>query len=177
MEQTIRPELQKLMELERVSEIRSDKLGEPLWQSSPSWLRSVGFSIPLFIIPIAYTILLVIMGYLHGKKQSSFGDTVLEVVSIASTLWPILFAVVLVPLLKTVALLRAERGSTLCSLEFPLTSQTTASALKNVVTMGWTGSWAIVVLTVWPLSPLGGQATLRSLHRQQNPTFTETPAT
>ncbi|KAI1028705.1 hypothetical protein LB503_002605 [Fusarium chuoi] len=117
------------------------------------------------------------MGYLHGKTQSHFGDRVLEVLSVASTLWPILFAAVLGPLLKTIALFRAERGSTLGSLEFLLTSQTTASALKNILTMGWIGNWAIVVIAVWSLSPLGGQAALRSLSLQQNPTFTEIPAT
>lgn len=96
-------------------------------------------------------VLLAIMFYLHGKKQNSFGDTILEVASVASTLWPILFAAVLGPLLKTIALFRAERGSTLGSLGFLLTSQTTASALKNFTTMGWIGSWTIIILIVWSL--------------------------
>ncbi|RBR00385.1 hypothetical protein FVER53590_07600 [Fusarium verticillioides] len=117
------------------------------------------------------------MAYLHGKKQSSFGDTVLEVLSIASTLWPILFAAVMGPLLKSIALFCAERGSRLGSLEFLLTSQTTASALKNILTMRWIGSWAIGVIVIWSLSPLGGQAALRSLGLQQNPISTKTPAT
>ncbi|EXA31149.1 hypothetical protein FOVG_17545 [Fusarium oxysporum f. sp. pisi HDV247] len=43
--------------------------------------------------------------------------------------------------------------------------------------MGWIGSWAICVIAVWSLSPLGGQAALRSLGLQQNPMFTELPAT
>lgn len=55
-------------------------------------------------------VLLAMMVSLHGKKQSSFGDTVLEVLSVASSLWPILFAAVLGPLLKSIALFRAERG-------------------------------------------------------------------
>ncbi|KAH7004906.1 hypothetical protein EDB82DRAFT_488276, partial [Fusarium venenatum] len=42
--------------------------------------------------------------------------------------------------------------------------------------MGWIGSWVVVVLSVWSLSPLGGQAALRSLHRQQNPLWMETRA-
>ncbi|KAF4493862.1 hypothetical protein FAGAP_10004 [Fusarium agapanthi] len=102
---------------------------------------------------------------------------VLEVLSVASTLWPILFAAVLGPLLKSIALFRAERGSKLGSLEFLLTSQTTASALKNILTMGWIGSWAIGVIAIWSLSPLGGQAALRSFGLQQNPVSTKTPAT
>ncbi|KAL5610174.1 hypothetical protein FOVSG1_004855 [Fusarium oxysporum f. sp. vasinfectum] len=117
------------------------------------------------------------MGYLHEEKQSPFRDTILDVLSVVSTLQPILFAAVLGPLPKTMALFRAERGSTLGSLEFLLTSQTTASALKNILTMGWIGNWAIGVIAVWSPSPLGGQAALRSLRLQQNPTFTEIPAT
>ncbi|QKD48767.2 uncharacterized protein FOBCDRAFT_256554 [Fusarium oxysporum Fo47] len=63
------------------------------------------------------------------------------------------------------------------SMEFLLTSQTTASALKNILTMGWIGSWVICVIAVWSLSPLGGQAALRSLGLQQNPMFTELSVT
>ncbi|QPC76121.1 hypothetical protein HYE68_006873 [Fusarium pseudograminearum] len=176
MSETTKPELRNLMASENVSDVHSDRLGESLQQSSPSWFRRVGVSIPLLVIPIVYAILLAAMVYLHGKTQSSFGDAVLEILSVASTLWPILFAAVLGPVLKTVALFQAERGSTLGSLEFLLTSQTTASALKNFVTMGWIGSWAIVVLTAWSLSPLGGQAALRSLHRHQNPVSMQKPA-
>ncbi|KAF5562976.1 hypothetical protein FPHYL_5401 [Fusarium phyllophilum] len=43
--------------------------------------------------------------------------------------------------------------------------------------MGWIGNWAIGVIAVWSLSPLGGQAALRSLRLHQNPTFAEIPAT
>ncbi|EMT74579.1 hypothetical protein FOC4_g10000702 [Fusarium odoratissimum] len=168
---------------ENASILHSAGVGESLRQSSPSWLRRVGLAVLLLLIPIAYAVLLAMMVSLHGKKQSSFGDTVLEVLSVASTLRPILFAVVLGPLLKSIALFCVERGSALGSLEFLLlkavllTSQTTASALKNILTTGWIGSWAICVIAVWSLSPLGGQATLRSLGLQQNPMFTELPAT
>ena len=34
--------------------------------------------------------------------------------------------------------------------------------------MGWIGNWTMIILIVWSLSPLGGQAALRSLHLQQN---------
>ena len=37
-----------------VLDAHSEGLEEPLRQSSPSWLRRVGFAIPLLIIPIAY---------------------------------------------------------------------------------------------------------------------------
>ncbi|KAF5983149.1 hypothetical protein FBULB1_3938 [Fusarium bulbicola] len=183
MDETTRLELKSLISgtgsrvSGNASTLHSAGTGESLRQSSPSWSRRVGLAVLLLLVPIAYSVILALMAYLHGKKQSSFGNTVLEVLSVASTLWPILFAAVLGPLLKTMALFRAERGSTLGSLEFLLTSQTTASALKNILTMGWIGSWAIGVIAIWSPSPLGGQAALRSLGLQQNPISTKTPAT
>ncbi|KAF5702610.1 hypothetical protein FGLOB1_9500 [Fusarium globosum] len=177
MDETTRLELRSLISSTasrapgKTPVLHSAGVGEPLRQSSPSWSRRVGLAVLLLLIPIAYS------AHLHGKKQSSFGDTVLEVLSVASTLWPILFAAVLGPLLKSIALFRAEKGSRLGSLEFLLTSQTTASALKNILTMGWIGSWAIGVIAIWSLSPLGGQAALRSLGLQPNPISTKTPVT
>ncbi|RBA13636.1 hypothetical protein FPRO05_02429 [Fusarium proliferatum] len=161
MDETARLELRSLIsstasrESGKTPVLHSSGVGEPLRRSSSSWSRRVGLAVLLLIIPIAYSVILAMMAHLHWKKQSSFGDTLLEVLSVASTLWPILFAAVLGPLLKSIALFRAERGSKLGSLEFLLTSQTTASALKNILAMGWIGSWAIGVIAIWSLSPLG----------------------
>jgi hypothetical protein len=117
------------------------------------------------------------VAYLHNKEQSSFGDRVVEVLRIASTLWPISFAAVLGPFLKTIALLKAERGTTLASLEFLLTSQTTATALGNLLTLQRSKKLtALIIAGVWLLSPLGGQAALRSVHIQQNLKTTQTSA-
>lgn len=115
------------------------------------------------------------VAYVWGKEQSDFGDTIMELLQVASTLWPISFAAVLGPFLKTVALYRAEKGSTLGSLEFLLTSQTTAAAMKNLVMLGPIQIWTICVVLVWSLSPLGGQAAVRSLHLHPNVATTETP--
>ncbi|KAF4468109.1 hypothetical protein FALBO_5009 [Fusarium albosuccineum] len=106
-------------------------------------------------------------------ERSGFGDNVLEVLQIASTLWPISFAAVLGPALKTLALHSAERGSRLGSLEFLLSSQTTFAALKNLVMMQHLNIWTIGIGVLWCLGPLGGQAAVRSLHLQPNSTTTE----
>lgn len=50
---------------------------------------------------------------LDGRQQSTQGDHVIQAMGIASTLWPIAFAAVLGPTLRTVALFRAERGITI----------------------------------------------------------------
>ncbi|KAF5002511.1 hypothetical protein FGRMN_336 [Fusarium graminum] len=178
----VRPEKEGLMASTNINELTSAHSTDPtksaitLDQSSPSWFIRVGLAIPAIAIPIAYIVLVVLMGYINGKPQSSFGDNVVEVAIVASTLWPISFAAVVGPLLKTLALLCAEKGSTLVSLEFLLTSQTTASALKNVFFMGFFRSWAVAIVAIWFLSPLGGQAALRCLHLKDNIIQADMPA-
>ncbi|KAF7550274.1 hypothetical protein G7Z17_g5835 [Cylindrodendrum hubeiense] len=83
------------------------------------------------------------VAYLNNKEQSSFGDDVLEVLQVASTLWPISFAAVAGPCLKTLALHRAEQGSSIGYLEFLLTSQTIVAALKNLFTVRHITAWSI----------------------------------
>ncbi|UPK91683.1 hypothetical protein LCI18_002618 [Fusarium solani-melongenae] len=116
------------------------------------------------------------VAYLNNKEQSSFGDDVLEVLQVASTLWPISFAAVAGPCLKTLALHRAEQGSSIASLEFLLTSQTTVAVLKNIFMLRHITAWSIGIAFVWCLSPLGGQAAVRSLQLQPNSIATEVPA-
>ncbi|OBS22456.1 hypothetical protein FPOA_08793 [Fusarium poae] len=137
-----------------------------LREISPSWIFRVGAAAALLLVPVAYLVLLGIVAYLSGKKQSSFGDDTLEVLKLASTLWPISFAAVIGPFLKTLALYAAERGSTLGSLEFLLTSQTTIAAVKNIFAFRHIQIWTIGIVAIWSLSPLGGQAAVRSLDLQ-----------
>lgn len=168
------------------------ELPRTLKESAPSWLGRVGVSILLIFIPVAYigklqccfgaiiadldTALVAMVAYLNNKQQSSFGDNVLEVLQVASTLWPISFAAVAGPCLKTLALYRAEQGSSIESLEFLLTSQTTVAAFKNLFTLRHIPALSVGVALVWCLSPLGGQAAIRSLHLQPNSIATEVPA-
>lgn len=117
-----------------------------------------------------------IVSSLHNKEESSFGNSVLEVLQIASTLWPISFAAVMGPFLRTLALYGAEKGSSLGVLEFLSTSQTTASALLNFLTLGTSRAWTVAVAAAWCLSPLGGQSAVRSLSLHTNSSTVETPA-
>ncbi|KAI8685427.1 hypothetical protein NCS55_00214900 [Fusarium keratoplasticum] len=152
------------------------KIPRTLKEWAPSWFWRVGVSILLIAIPVGYIILVAMVAYLNNKEQSSFGDDVLEVLQVASTLWPISFAAVAGPCLKTLALHRAERGSSIASLEFLLTSQTTVAAFKNIFTVRHITAWSIGIALVWCLSPLGGQAAVRSLHLQPISAVTEVPA-
>ncbi|EEU43374.1 uncharacterized protein NECHADRAFT_45002, partial [Fusarium vanettenii 77-13-4] len=121
-------------------------------------------------------VLLGIVASLHNQEESSFGNNVREALQVASTLWPISFAAVLGPFLKTLALYRAEKGSTLGSLEFLSTSQTTISAFINLALFGGTHLWTFAIAAIWCLSPLGGQAAVRSIGLFPNSTTVQIPA-
>jgi hypothetical protein len=49
----------------------------------------------------------------NGKAKSHAGDTIMQAMAVTSTLWPILYSAVLGPMLKAIALYRAERGTKL----------------------------------------------------------------
>ncbi|KAI8685047.1 hypothetical protein NCS57_00172700 [Fusarium keratoplasticum] len=152
------------------------KIPRTLKEWAPSWFWRVSVSILLITIPVAYIILVAMVAYFNDKEQSPLGDDILEVLQIASTLWPISFAAIAGPCLKTLALYRTEQGSSIGSLDFLLTSQTTVAAFKNVFTVQHITAWSIGIAFVWYLSPLGGQAAVRSLHLQPISTVTEVPA-
>ncbi|RBR12017.1 uncharacterized protein FIESC28_08787 [Fusarium coffeatum] len=158
---------------------RSDDDRKPLptlKECSPTWTWRVGVHLLLLVVPTSYLALLGIVGQLNGQKQSSFGDDILEVLQLAATLWPISFAAVLGPFLKTLALFKAERGATVGSLEFLLSGQTTVAAFKNLFTLQHFNFWTIGTVAVWCLSPLGGQAIVRSLSLKINMEISEIPA-
>lgn len=58
-------------------------------------------------------VLAVCIGKLHGSAQSPTGDTILQAANVVSTLWPIAFAAVVGAMLRTLALYKAEHGTTL----------------------------------------------------------------
>ena len=102
---------------------------------------------------------------------------------VASTLWPIAFAAVLGPTLRTVALYNAECGVTLQvrhnfqallrqqtrlqMLEMLSSSYTLVSTMKACINLQFLSIWTFVLLVLWSLSPAGGQAVLRSITIEQ----------
>ncbi|KAF5968278.1 hypothetical protein FCOIX_11526 [Fusarium coicis] len=148
----------------------------PLGKSSPPRILRIGTPALLLVVPLTYIVLLGIVASLHNKKKSSFGESTLEALQLAATLWPISFAAVVGPFLKTLALFSAERGTSLGSLEFLLTGQTTVSTLKSLFTLRIVRIWTLSILALWCLSPLGGQAVVRSLGSRTNTQTMHIPA-
>ncbi|KAF5710510.1 hypothetical protein FGLOB1_5449 [Fusarium globosum] len=148
----------------------------PLGQASPPRILRIGTPALLLVVPLTYVVLLGIVASLHNKKKSSFGEDTLEALQLAATLWPISFAAIIGPFLKTLALFSAERGTSLGSLEFLLTGQTTVSTLKNLFTLRIIRIWTLSIAALWCLSPLGGQAVVRSLGSRINTQTINVPA-
>ncbi|KAF4493565.1 hypothetical protein FAGAP_10304 [Fusarium agapanthi] len=121
----------------------------PLGKSSPPRILRIGTPALLLVVPLTYIVLLGIVASFHNKKKSSFGENTLEALQLAATLWPISFAAVIGPFLKTLALFSAERGTTLGSLEFLLTGQTTVSTLKNLFTLRIVRIWTLSIAALW----------------------------
>ncbi|KAM5347665.1 hypothetical protein ACJ41O_007489 [Fusarium nematophilum] len=138
------------------------KAPQTLKASAPSWFWRVGVPATLITIPLAYISLIIMVVYLRNKTQSPFGDNVMEVLQVASTLWLISFAAVMGPFLKTLALHCARKG-------LPW-------AFKNLVTIRHMQVWTLGVALLWCPSHLGGQAAVRSLSLQPSSIRLETPA-
>ncbi|KPA36783.1 hypothetical protein FLAG1_10426 [Fusarium langsethiae] len=95
-----------------IDELRNSHL--TLEESSPPWIFR---NLQIYALKTTDNdpVLLAIVASLHHKTQSAFGDNTLEALQLAATLWPISFAAVVGPFLKTLALFRAERGAALGS--------------------------------------------------------------
>lgn len=77
------------------------------------------------------------------------------------TVFPIVFAAIAANLLKAIAAWKLERGISVLSLQFLLRSRTVFSAFTAPLIMGTASYITPLILVLWVLSPLGGQATLR----------------
>ncbi|KAH7019077.1 hypothetical protein EDB80DRAFT_869754 [Ilyonectria destructans] len=77
------------------------------------------------------------------------------------TVFPIVFAATAANLLKAIAAWKLERGISVLSLQFLLRSRTVFSAFTAPLIMGTASYITPLILVLWVLSPLGGQATLR----------------
>jgi hypothetical protein len=115
----------------------------------------------------------------------------MQAMAITATVWPILYAAVLGPLVKAIALYVAQRGTKLgvnCYkpsvkhianarqvLEILFTSQTLVTTLRGCFTFRIMSFWPVILIVVWSLSPAGGQGALRAIQLQENTTMTGYP--
>jgi hypothetical protein len=77
--------------------------------------------------------------------------------------FPIMFAAIVGQLMTVLASWKLERSITIGLLECLLGSRSLGSAFLSLVKLRIFNIWVPVILTVWCLSPLGGQASLRAV--------------
>ncbi|KAK1752207.1 hypothetical protein QBC47DRAFT_416685 [Echria macrotheca] len=89
---------------------------------------------------------------------------------IAPTLFPIFFAATVGRCTRLIAMYRAESGELLGILDQLQGSTSFAGTLITAVTTRGGGLLSVLLLSLWSLSPLGGQSSLRAFYYQPNMT-------
>lgn len=87
-----------------------------------------------------------------------------EVIKVATSAWPIVFAAVVAQVFKAYATWRVERGIKLMQLEQLIGSNSFGSAIKQPMVLRQLDILSLVLLLTWCLSPFGSSALQRTIH-------------
>lgn len=132
------------------------------WRTSVDWSTlALLFDVLLAATPCLFLILA--FEALSADKSVSphRGSRVHEAARVSPTVFPIIFATTIGRLMKTWAMWKAERGARLGTLEQMVGSQNLTSAIERAILLSGVGFWSILIVLLWLLSPLGGQASTR----------------
>ncbi|KAG9187643.1 hypothetical protein G6011_05514 [Alternaria panax] len=140
-----------------------------------SYLYGIG-DLLLVLLPVYFILLGVAAIALNGKptKGSDFGKKVEFAMDLGPTMFPIAFAAISGRSMKMIARFLAERGTKISTLELLMASQSVWGTIESQLTMQRLTLVGINLLFLWALSPLGGQASLRLMTRQDSNSFNNT---
>ncbi|KNG44233.1 hypothetical protein TW65_08907 [Stemphylium lycopersici] len=132
--------------------------------------------LPVYFIPDPCEVLGVAAITLNGKptKGSDFGKKVESAMDLGPTMFPIVFAAISGRSMKMIARFLAEKGSKISTLELLMASQSVWGTVESQITMQRLTLVGVNLLFLWALSPLGGQASLRLMTRQDRDSFANT---
>ena len=99
---------------------------------------------------------------MNGKSVSSNWGSLRDVIKVAISAWPIVFAAVVAQVFKAWATYKVERGIKLMELEQLVGSNSFGSAMKQPFLLRRLDLLTLLLLVVWCLSPLGSQALQRT---------------
>ncbi|EMD89929.1 hypothetical protein COCC4DRAFT_125537 [Bipolaris maydis ATCC 48331] len=130
----------------------------------------------LVLLPIYFILLGVAVITLNGKptKGSDFGKKVEFAMGLGPTMFPIVFAAISGRSMKMIARFLAEKGSRISTLELLMASQSVWGTVESQLNMQRVTLVGVNLLFLWALSPLGGQASLRLMTRQNLDSFADT---
>ncbi|QDS69062.1 hypothetical protein FKW77_009901 [Venturia effusa] len=131
-------------------------------------LRSTQFAGDLFLalIPIFFIVVAAIAAHVNNKPITPTGAHVEKILPLLPSIFPIVFAALMGKFFKHLALYRAERGVALLELERLVGCQSLFAAVERQFAIRRLDVWGLGILSLWALSPVGGQAALRILHRE-----------
>ncbi|KAK8074933.1 hypothetical protein PG997_009596 [Apiospora hydei] len=147
---------------------------QTLWNPSTKMLSTLVVDILLAIGALAFLILAASAAALQDRPvMQGIGPVVETAMKLGPTIFPILFAALIGRMLKNVGRYYVEKGLKLGTLWRLVNVRTMFDAAVNPVQFREISVVAMLLIVLWSLSPLGGQAVLRLVHHF-NETSTET---
>ncbi|KAH3982824.1 hypothetical protein HBI56_006440 [Parastagonospora nodorum] len=124
----------------------------------------------LVLLPVYFILLGVATAVLHKKptQGNALGTKVEFAMSLGPTMFPIVFAAIIGRSMKMIARFLAEKGAKLGTLELMMASQSVWGTVESQFLMQRFTTVGANLLFLWALSPLGGQASLRLMQRDQD---------
>ncbi|KAL4881170.1 hypothetical protein BJY04DRAFT_218349 [Aspergillus karnatakaensis] len=155
----------------RISTSSSIQVYVDRWPIEPQKLRSNAQSdtlttfldIILALLPGAFLALAISVIRLDGDEISDYGAQVIQATNLAPSIFPIVFAAIVGGMMRSFALWRAERCSSLGTLEQLDGSTSFAGSFSLVLALRRPGFLTLCILLLWTMSPLGGQSALRTI--------------
>ncbi|KAB5518905.1 hypothetical protein GE09DRAFT_506976 [Coniochaeta sp. 2T2.1] len=114
------------------------------------------------ILPLLFLILGLFIILMKGKSVTSHWGSLQDIIKVAISAWPIVFAAVVAQVFKAWATYKVERGIKLMELEQLVGSNSFGSAIKQPFLLRRLDLLTLLLLVVWCLSPLGSQALQRT---------------
>ncbi|KAF2235286.1 hypothetical protein EV356DRAFT_532010 [Viridothelium virens] len=128
---------------------------------STSWYALLDF---LIALPALYFLIFGFLVYARDKTALTSGpedNNLIAAAKLNPTIFPIAFAAIVGRFLKSVAAWRLERDASILSLEQLLNSKTVVSAVVLPFKLRRLDVLSILLIILWAISPLGGQASQR----------------
>lgn len=141
---------------------KSDNQAGKIFRKSVSaW--DLSLDLLLCLAPLSFFALAGLAMTLNGKPLSTFGHNIQAWSLLAPTLFPLVFAAVVGRALESLARYKLERGTSLGVLEQLVGSQTVFAAIWIQLVLRTFNLLGVLLILLWLISPLGGQAGLRLL--------------
>jgi hypothetical protein len=135
---------------------------------------SISWDILVTFVPLFFLVVAVLCIALNGKPVTPYGQDIKAITLLSPTVFPIVYAAILGKALRRIGLFKAERGSTIGTLEQLIGSQSVFSSIERQIGLRRVDLLGVAIITAWLLSPLGGQASLRLLSTRLSESATET---